>query len=286
LKNIGILGGDLRIIKLTELFGKEEKNTYVYGLDKNKFLSRNIVECKSIDEISRNCDYIISGIPFSRNKEEVEAPFSDNVIKIKEAFENINGKTLIAGAIGDEVKKIANKNNIKIIDLMENESFTGLNVIPTVEGAIQVAIENTEFTIHESNCLVLGFGRIGKLLCDKLKCLGANVYCMARKDKDLACMNAFGYKDVYINDLVNNLYNIDIVFNTIPSIVLKDEELEALKNKNTIIIELASSPGGVDLDKAKEYRIKIISAQGLPGKIAPLTAARYIKQTLEKSVWT
>jgi len=230
LKNIGILGGDLRIIKLTELFGKEEKNTYVYGLDKNKFLNKDIIECESIDEVCKNCEYIISGIPFSKNKEDIETPFSDKTIKVKDALEELKDKTLIAGAIGESVKEIATQNNVKIIDLMKNESFTVLNVIPTVEGAIQVVMENTEFTIHNSNCLVLGFGRIGKLLCSRLKALGANVSCMARKDKDLACIQAYGYKDININELSKNLNSVDIIFNTIPAIVLKDEELKILKN--------------------------------------------------------
>jgi len=283
LKNIGILGGDLRNIKLVELFAKEEV-VYTYGLENNKFSDKNIIQCKSIDEIAQNCKYIVSGIPFSRNDEDVYSSFSSKIIKIKEVLEQLKSRTLIAGAIGEHTLELAKQNDVSIVDLMNNESFVMLNVIPTVEGALQVMMENTEFTIHNSNCLVLGFGRIGKLLCNRLKSLGANVSCMARKDKDLSCMQAFGYKGVHINDLSKNLNNIDIIFNTIPAVMLKDEELKVLENKNTIIIELASSPGGVDLNKAKEYGIKIISAQGLPGKVVPITAARYIKETLEKII--
>ena len=97
MKNIGILGGDLRIIKLAEFFAEEEKITYIYGLENNKFSNKHIIECKSIDEVSRNCDYVISGIPFSKNKEDIETPFSDKTIKIKDILEELKGKTLIAG---------------------------------------------------------------------------------------------------------------------------------------------------------------------------------------------
>lgn len=286
MKSIGILGGDLRIIRLAELLVEEEKNIYVYGLEKTKFLSKNILQCEFIDEIYKNCNYIISGIPFSKNGEQVNAPYSNKTIKIKEVLEKLNNKTLIAGAIGGNIRQIATKNNVKVIDLMEDESFTVLNVIPTVEGAIQVAMENTGFTIHNSKCLVLGFGRIGKLLCSRLKNLDADVACMARKDKDLSLIYALGYKGIHIKDLANNLKDIDIIFNTVPAIILEDKELVTIKkeNKNAIIIELASKPGGVDLEKAKQYDIKIIEAQGLPGKVAPLSAAKYIKQTLEKII--
>ena len=81
---------------------------------------------------------------------------------------------------------------------------------------------------------------------------------------------------------MKNKYNI--IFNTVPSILLNEKELQILKqtNQNCIIIELASSPGGVDLKKAEEYNIKVIYAQGLPGKVAPYTVAKYIKETIEK----
>ncbi len=167
---------------------------------------------------------------------------------------------------------------------MENEAFTILNVIPTVEGAIQTAMENTNITIHNSNCLVLGHGRIGKLLSKHLKNLGANVSSMARKDRDLALIKAEGNKGIYINDLDNNLDNLDIIFNTIPSLILDNKKLRILmeKSKNVLIIEIASEPGGIDLNTAKEYEIKVIKAMGLPGKVAPKTAAKYIKETIDK----
>lgn len=281
---IGIMGGDLRIIRLAEILAEEKNIVYIYGLEKKKFLNDYILVGNSVEELCKNCDYIISGIPFSKNEQDIYAPFSERTIKIEETFNELNNKTLITGAVGEKILKIAIKNNIKIIDLMKSESFTVLNVIPTVEGALQVAMQNTEFTIHDSKCLVLGFGRIGKLLCAKLNALGANVNCMARKNRDLSWIKAMGYKDIAINDLNSNLNDYDIIFNTIPAIVLKDEELKTIKRESSsaIIIELASSPGGVDIQIAKKYDIKIIKAQGLPGKVAPLTAAKYIKQTIDK----
>ncbi len=281
---IGIMGGDLRIIRLAEILAEEKNIVYIYGLEKKKFLNDYILVGNSVEELCKNCDYIISGIPFSKNEQDIYAPFSERTIKIEETFNQLNNKTLITGAVGEKILKIAIKNNIKIIDLMKSESFTVLNVIPTVEGALQVAMQNTEFTIHDSKCLVLGFGRIGKLLCSKLNALGANVSCMARENRNLSWVKAMGYKDIAINDLNSNLNDYDIIFNTIPAIVLKDEELKTIKRESSsaIIIELASSPGGVDIQIAKEYDIKIIKAQGLPGKVAPLTAAKYIKRTIDK----
>lgn len=282
--NIGILGGDLRIIFLAEFLEKDGNNIYSYGVENYNFLNFDIVKCKTIEEMSQFCDNIISGIPFSKDGIYLNTPFTDKKIDIVSAFKKLKNKTLIAGAIRKEIKEEACKNNVKIIDLMEDEELTIMNVIPTVEGAIQIAMENTQFTIHNSRCLVLGFGRIGKLLSKQLKSLGADVRCMARKEKDLAWIRTYGYKEINIDNINTNLNNCDIIFNTIPALILDEERLKILKheNDNIIIIDLASSPGGVDFIKAKEYNIKTIQALGLPGKVAPVTSAKYIKNTLEK----
>lgn len=282
--NIGILGGDLRIVNLAKMLAKDGYNVYTYGLEKAGFSEDNIIRCKSFVELSENCNLVISAIPFSKDGVHINSPFSNIEIAVEETLQKLKDKKLIAGAISDKIKALASENKIYIIDLMQIESFTIMNIIPTVEGAIQVAMENTDFTMYNSNCLVLGFGRIGKLLCERLKGLGANVYCMARKEKDLAWIKTLGYNEVYIGNLEENLENKDIIFNTVPSIVLDDSKLKILREKSAkcSIIELASKPGGVDLGKAKEYGTKVINAQGLPGKVAPYSAAEYIKETLEK----
>lgn len=283
-KNVGILGGDLRIVNLAKMLAKDGYIVYTYGLEKADFSEDNIIRCKSLAEFSKNCNLIVSAIPFSKDGVHINSPFSNREIVIGEVVEKLKDKKLIAGAISDKIKELASENRINRIDLMQIESFTIMNIIPTVEGAIQVAMENTEFTIHNSNCLVLGFGRIGKLLCKRLKGLGANIYCMARKEKDLTWIKTLGYSDICIDNLENNLDNKDIIFNTVPSIILDDNKLKVLREKSPKcpIIELASKPGGVDLIKAKEYGTKIINAQGLPGKVAPYSAAEYIKEALEK----
>lgn len=283
-KNIGILGGDLRIVNLAKMLAKDGYIVYTYGLENVDFSNPYIMQCKDIKEVCKFCDNIISAIPFSKDGVYINSPFSNRKISVEETLEKLKEKKIIAGAISDKIKEITSKNKIDVIDLMQIESFTIMNVIPTVEGAIQVAMENTDFTMYNSNCLVLGFGRIGKLLCKRLEGLGANVYCMARKERDLAWIKTLGYNEIYIENLEDNLDNKDIIFNTVPSIVLDDSKLKVLKEKSAkcTIIELASKPGGVDLRKAKEYGTKVINAQGLPGKVAPYSAAEYIKGTLEK----
>ena len=217
-------------------------------------------------------------MPLTKDKIVVNAPYSDNVIKLEEIYLNLENQTFMAGGIPEEF--FENK-KAKNIDLLRQEELTILNAIPTAEGTIKVAIEETEITIHEANIMVLGFGRIGKILCKDFKNLGANIYCTARKQEDLTWIREEGYIPVTYKGLENYVKNIDIIVNTVPSLVIGENVLKLLK-KDCLIIDVASNPGGVDKDMAKIYKIRAITALGLPGKIAPKTAAKYIKEITKK----
>ena len=147
------------------------------------------------------------------------------------------------------------------------------------EGTIQIAMEETQRTIHGSNVLVMGFGRIGKVLAKMLDGIGAKVYCEARKNEDISWIKAYGYNPIHLNDLNDHLDKFDIIINTIPFQILTGERLDLVK-KDTVIVDLASNPGGVDKNAIKEMKIKFVWALSLPGKISPITSAEFIKETL------
>ena len=154
---------------------------------------------------------------------------------------------------------IPKNNNAKIIDIFKMEELSVLNAVPTAEGAIETAMEESEITLNGSNILILGYGRIGKVLSKMLQGIGANVFCEARKEHDLAWIEAYGYQKVRLSDLDKELPKYDFIFNTIPYLMLDETRLSRVK-KDCIIIDLASKPGGVDFEKAKEIGIKAIPA--------------------------
>lgn len=281
IKKISIIGGDLRIVKLAEMLAKDEFELYTYAIDKAESLKRikNIIQCDTIEETIKNGDIIVGSIPLSSNNLEVNTPFSDKTVSLQELAEKIKGKTFIAGNIKKDFLNLAKDSNTKIIDLLDREELVVLNTISTAEGAIQIAMEETTRTIHESNVLVLGFGRVGKILANMLKGIGANVFCEARKNVDLAWIKAYGYEPIRLNELENSLGKFNIIINTIPSIILEEKQLEKV-NKDCLIIDLASNPGGIDRNSAKKLGIKTIWALSLPGKVAPLTSAEFIKDTI------
>lgn len=277
INKISIIGGDLRIVKLTEMLIEEGVEVFSYGLEKAEITDLNY--CENLEQAINKSEIILGPIPFSSNGKTINTPFGNNKIAVEEFLNNLSGKTLIAGGIKQDIYDIASENNIKVIDILKREELAVLNAVSTAEGTIKIAIEETPRNLHRSNVLVLGFGRVGKILSNMLKGLGANVACEARKNSDLAWIKAYGYEPIPILNLKENLNKYDIIINTIPYIILDKDNLENVR-KDAIVIDLASHPGGVDKDAIKEKQIKFIWALSLAGKVSPLTSAEFIKETL------
>ena len=280
--NFAVIGGDLRIIKLVDMLAKDGNKVYTYGLEKAEELKQNsnVIMCEKLNKaIREDTEVVIGPIPFSSNGVEINTPFSDKNISIRELMHCLNAKILIAGSINPDIYDMANDEYIEIIDIMKREELAVLNTISTAEGAIEIAISNTNKIIHGSEVLILGFGRIGKVLARKMAGLSAKVTCAARKDEDLAWIRAYGHKETNINALGENLSQYDIILNTVPHLVLNKERLQYVK-KDALLIDLASNPGGIDKKEAKELNLKLVWALALPGKVAPVTTAEFIKDTI------
>ena len=279
--NFSIIGGDLRIIKLAKMLAEDGNNVYTYGMEKAEELkeNKNIIMCNKLQETVKKSEIVIGPIPFSSNGKGINAPVSDNIISIRELMHVINAKILIAGSITPDVYDLANDEYIEIIDIMKREELAVLNTISTAEGTIEIIIANTNKIIHGSKVLILGFGRIGKVLARKLAGLSAKVTCAARKDEDLAWIRAYGHMETNINAIGENLSEYDVIINTVPHLVLTSEKIKYVKD-DCLLVDLASNPGGIDKKAAKDKNLKLIWALALPGKVAPVTTAEFIKDTV------
>lgn len=279
--NFAIIGGDLRIIKLAKMLVKDGNKVYTYGLEKAEELKNieNIIFCDKLSKVVQDSEIVIGPIPFSSNGKDINSPFSDNTISIRELMHVINAKILIAGSIAPEIYDLANDEYIEIIDIMKREELAVLNTISTAEGAIEIAISNTNKIIHGSEVLILGFGRIGKVLARKMEGLSAKVTCAARKNEDLAWIKAYGHQATNINTLGENLAQYDMIINTVPHLILNSERLQNVR-EDCLLIDLASNPGGIDKRTVKDRGLKLVWALALPGKVAPVTTAEFIKDTI------
>lgn len=280
-KEFALIGGDLRTIKLAKILAKEGNMVYTYGLEKAEELkeNKNIIFCGKLIEAVKMVQVVIGPIPFSSDGININMPFSEGKLSIREFMHNLNAKILIAGTIAPDVYELANDEYIEIVDIMKREELAVLNTIATAEGAIEIAIANTNKILHGSNVLVLGFGRIGKVLARKLAGLSTKVTCAARKEEDLAWIKAYGHKATNINLIGKNLSEFDVIINTVPQMILTAEKMEYVKPE-CLLIDLASNPGGIDKKAAKEKGLQLVWALALPGKVAPTTTAEFIKDTI------
>ena len=260
-----------------------ENEIYIYGLEKADKLKNidNLFFCNSISDTIKNSNLVISSIPFSKDGIKINTPFSDNEITINCLANDLKEKTLIAGSVSQDVEKIFEENNVKLIDVMKDEELVILNTIATAEGTIKEAIVNTDIILHKSNVLILGFGRVAKTLADKLSGLSVNVTCSARKEKDLTWIETYGYNALNINSLGNELNKFDIIINTVPHLILGENELQYVR-KDCLLMDISSKPGGMDEKYIKENGLNMIWALALPGKVAPKTSAKFIKNTIFK----
>lgn len=271
-----ILGGDNRSLELGNLLIKDGNDICFYGFD-------HLEEYKSMINLKEAVEYadiIIAPLPFSTDNININTPFSSEVIEIDKVFNLISkDQVIMGGYIALDHEKRLKEMNLKFDDYFKREEMQVLNAIPTAEGAIQVAMEEMPITLHSSDVLVLGYGRIGKVLSKMLQGIGANVYVEARNYTDLSWIKSYGYTPIHQKNLKEYLPRMNVIFNTIPKMILNEDLLKRVE-RNCIIIDLASKPGGVDLDAANELGIKTITALGLPGKVAPVTAAMVIKDTI------
>ena len=292
--NFFIIGGDKRNLFLAEKLSKDGENVKIFGFDRINdefFANNNIKKITNEKELlteleeretifdnnleidKQNKKIIIGPIPYSTDGKTLYAPFCNKKLDIN----LLKDKKIIAGKIPEEVA------DIKSIDILKNEYFTIRNTVPTAEGAIAKAIELTDINIDKANIMVLGFGRVGKTLCYKLKKLGANVYAEARKERDIAWIDVFGYNAIPLEKINENICKMDIIFNTIPELILDKSKL-ILMNEKTLIIDLASKPGGTDFESANKMGIKAILYSGIPGKIASEYEAELIKEVIYKEI--
>ena len=279
MKTFAVVGGDKRSATLSNLLAKDGNTVHAFALEKYS-LSDAIVKKSSLASLKNKYDCVLLPIPLEGESGYLNAPFSINSYLLSDIFALFPpGQRVVAGKVPHPLFEKAGRLGIALFDYLEREEFSVSNAIPSAEGAIQIALEKLPVTLNSANCLVIGNGRIGKVLTRYLSGFGAKVAVSARKYADFAWIEAFGNRALNTGDLSGKLSDFDLIFNTVPHMVLDEKLLKEL-NPNALIVDLASRPGGVDLFTAKSLGIDVVWALSLPGKVAPLTAAETMKKTV------
>lgn len=270
---IAVIGGDVRSQHLADWYEKE-------GVEVRRFAQPS-GNAHTLEAALHDADWVIGPTPFLRGG-ALNAPFAQSPIAMDELLLHIpRSAALVAGAIPGEIRSRMDASGLLWHDLMDDEQLTLDNAIPSAEGAIQLALERMDVTLSGSMALVLGYGRIGKALTGMLLGMGAKAHVFARRTDALALARLAGATPVSESQLLEALGKMDVVLNTIPAMVLGQTRLARTK-PSVEIIDLASAPGGVDFQAAKVLRRSANLDLGLPGKVAPRSAAQYMKQAIDR----
>jgi len=272
---VTILGGDDREIEVAKKLEELGFQVRTVGFDNysGKYSFKNM----SIKEAVSSAQVIIAPLAGTDYKGKLYAMHSQKEIYLTEDIlgEVNTGVLFLIGRAKGILKDVLEAKGVTVVEVGEMDEVAILNSIPTAEGAIQIAMENTPITIHRSQSLVIGFGRCGITLARTLHALGARVTVAARNEAALARAWEMGFEPLYLKELDKKLRNFEIIFNTVPVMILNREKIDMIQHE-TVIIDIASLPGGVDFEAAEEKGITAILTLSLPGLVAPKTAGRML----------
>lgn len=206
-----------------------------------------------------------------------------SAVPMEEVLQHVDADSTVYGGLLDGWREALAHHGAKVRDFYGTEPMTTANAIPTAEGAIQLAMDHAPITLHGAQCLVIGFGRIGKILARKLHGLSARVTVTARKPTDLALAEAMGLRTDLTGSYLYGLSQYDFVFNTVPAPVLTEAQLDQLA-PGCLLMELASLPGGFSQEYCKERKINYLFVPGLPGRCAPKSAGVIYAQNILEDI--
>lgn len=265
-KTFGLIGGDRRQAELSRLLAGDGHTVRAWGLDR-----WNPAGADTLDRAAA-ADVVILPLPLCGgdgvlNCEGEALPTADLFRRLRP------GQRILAGQVRPPQRQEAADLGLTVEDYFLREELAVANAAATAEGAVQTAMEHLDRTLLGMDCLVTGFGRIGKLLSARLQGLGARVTASARKPEDLAWIRAYGCAALETGKLDGHLSAFGAVFNTVPSPVLTGPLLRQLP-EDCFLMDLASVRG------IEAGERPVLWARSLPGRLSPRSAAAAIRDAV------
>ena len=278
--DIAILGGDRRTACMAPIFAEKGYRVLCFrtvSIPCSPPIKAKLTFTDSLREALDAAPVVIGGIPFTKSGAlYCEAESSGAAPGISELQRGIHKhQKIFAGVIPEDFRRTCEEREISCHDFMLDEPMTLYNAVSTAEGAILEALLHKDTNLHMSSTLVLGYGRCGKILADRLKGLHACVTVCSNDANELALACALGFETLHLSKLWKNICCFEYLFNTIPARVLNRRCLEKV-SPGAIIIDIASNKSGADYEAARKLNTNIHFCPGLPGKYAGESCANYL----------
>ncbi|MBP3469847.1 MAG: dipicolinate synthase subunit DpsA [Lachnospiraceae bacterium] len=284
MEKVIVLGGDHRQYYLADTLQKNGYHVCSYGV---LMPEKNNIEWIKPDKVKqeiRESEMIVLPIPVSVDGKTIRQETADDVLLLSELYDGIRaGQKIYGGILSEQLRSVCREKEAFCYDFMEDESVAVGNAVATAEGAVAEAILLGDETIHGKDCLVIGYGKCGAVLADKLKGLQAKVTVMARNPVSRAKARSMGYevRPMFSHQEVQK-EKYKYLFNTVPTLVLTEQVLSGF-DRSTVIIDIASKPGGTDFEYCRYAGIRAKLALSLPGKYASRSSGEILAQAIMNS---
>lgn len=279
MKKAAVIGGDSRQFYLAQYLEAEGLEAEMLSVQLPEQEKRHM-SSSCLEELVMGADIVALPVPVSQDGSHIKGMKEETLKDVAECV--TEGQRLYGGLLPLRFVKACEKRGCSCFDYMKSDTVAMENAIATAEGAIAELIQHSNCNLHGSRILVIGYGRCGKVLCQKLHGLNAQVTVMARREEVRAEVEAMGFSSLpMFNDCTDTHFaKYDFVVNTVPSPVLTWETLGGLKQE-VIILDIASAPGGTDFTACKELGLTASLSLGIPGRYAPKTSGEILgKQIL------
>jgi len=278
---IAVIGGDARQLEVIQKLSELDAIVTLIGYDHLQNAIAGVSKKPLQPELFEELDAVLLPTVGTDDHGVVESIFSAEELVLTGAFMERLPKhaKVYTGMAKPYLRNLCAEHQIRLVELLDRDDVAIYNSIPTAEGALMMAIQNTDITIHGSTCMVLGIGRTGLTMARTLKGIGARVKVGVRRAEHIARAYEMGFEPFDLKDLTEQAVDVDVLFNTIPVMVVTSRVIANLPHR-AVIIDLASAPGGTDFRFAEKRGIKALLAPGLPGIVAPKSAGRIIANTL------
>ncbi|MCK8823487.1 dipicolinate synthase subunit DpsA [Fuchsiella alkaliacetigena] len=280
---LAVLGGDQRELEMLRQLAATGAEIKTLGQPDIELPGLEVEH--SLAAAVKGAQVVIAPMTSTDEEGYLKATFVEEPVKLdKSFFSSLETASLfLIGVARGEIATYCQKQELELIELARLDEVAILNAIPTAEGAIQIAMEESELTLHSNQALVLGLGRVGQTLARMLANLGSETYVAARKPGDRARAQEMGITPVSFKQLEEVIPEMDFIFNTVPALVL-DKDILTSVSSEALIIDIASAPGGTDFQAAKKLGVKALLCLGLPGKVAPKTAGQILGEVIPRLI--
>ena len=260
-----VIGGGMRFAHLAHMLCEEGSTACGFFHEKAGGVERSI---RDIGKYS----LIVSAWP-------MRFPLSDAKVNAEEIMENIEpGSVLLL--CGPKFPK-ERRWDLQYVNLWADETLLQENAYLTAQGAVASALRRKNVALNGAKCAVIGYGRIGRGLCEILLGAGSKVSVLSQTENKRRLAIESGASAYDLADAAKILPDQDYIFTTPPANVL-DENLFSSINKDALLMDLASPPYGFDLEKALAMGVNACREPGLPDRYCPISAARALYHAIRR----